>query len=62
MTQPGEGIVGVSDENRARCNGSKLNRNQIDDNEIGSGEVDNEVEKKSQKRLSPKNCLSLKKR
>ena len=65
-TQPNEGRVGVGGS-RAGRGGSKLDRSELDDVKFDDGEIDgsevegNKVEKKVQKGLSPKICLSPKK-
>ena len=62
-TQPGEGVVEVRGDSRAGSEGSKLNKSKLDGGKLDSGEIeDDEVEKKVQKCLSPKICLSPKKR
>ena len=54
-TQPGEGVVGVNGDNRARRNKSKLDGSEFDSSEIDGSEVkDDEVEKKIQKTSKPK--------
>ena len=65
-TQPGEGVIGVNSDNKARRNGSKLNRSEFDRSEIhdvkvDSGKIDNEIRKKGQKMSKFKNLLKSKK-
>ena len=61
ITQPKEGVVGVNNDSKARCNRSKFHKNEIDDNEVDSGKVDNETKKKSQKMSKFKNLFKSKK-
>ena len=59
--QPNEGGVGVGD-NRARCDGSRLNKSRINNGEVDSGEIrDNEVRKKVQKLSKFKNLAKSQK-
>ena len=44
-----DGIVGVGGDSKAGYDGSKVDGIEIDEDEVNGGEVDNEIEKKSQK-------------
>ena len=62
MTQPGEGVVGVGSNSKARHDVSKLDRNKLDGNKIDSDEVKvDEVGKKVQKTTKFKNSYKSKK-
>ena len=61
MTQPGKGVVGIGSDGKAKCNGSKLDRSEIDDGRFDVGEVDNEIEKKGQKTSKSKKASKSKK-
>ena len=61
LTQLGEGLVRVEDDSKAGYDGSKLNKSEIDDGEVGGGEVDDEVEKKGQKTFKSKKLFKSKK-
>ena len=61
-TRPGESGVGV-DSGRARCEESKLDRSELDSVNVDGGKAKvDELGKKVQKCLSPKICLSPKRR
>ena len=61
LTRLGKSVVGVDGDSKAGHNGSKLDRTEIDDGEIGGGKVDNEVGKKDQKTSKSKNLFKSKK-
>ena len=61
LTQPEEGVVGVGDDNKARQDGSKLDRSKVDDDEVDRGKVDDEVGKKGQKTSKSKKSSKSKK-
>ena len=53
-TQPGEGIVGIGGDTRARYNrnkldGSEIDESEIDSNEVNGSKVDYKIRKKNQK-------------
>ena len=55
LTRPGEGVVGVSANSRARRNANKLDGSKLDGNEVDGGEVEvDEVKKKVQKTTKSK--------
>ena len=51
----------VSSDSKAGRDGNKLNESEIDDNEVGGGEIDNEVRKKCQKMSKSKKSFKSKK-
>ena len=58
-----KGGAGVGGDRRAGHDGSELDGSEMNNIEVDGGEVeDDEVGKKGQKRLSPKICLSPKRR
>ena len=59
LTWPGEGVVGFDGDNRAEQ--SKLNRSEIDVNEVGGGEADDEIGKKGWKTSKSKKLFKSKK-
>ena len=62
MTQPREGRVGVDGDNKARRDGNKLNRSEIDSGEVDGDKVgDDKVGKKVQKMSKFKNMSKFKK-
>ena len=61
LTQPEKGVIGVEGDNRARRDGNKLNRSEIDNGKVVGSEVDNEVEKKGQKTSKSKKLSKSKK-
>ena len=50
-------MVGISNNSRTRCDGSKLNESEIDDGEIDGDEINNETGKKYQKMSKSKKTL-----
>ena len=65
-TRPKESVCGVGGDNRAGCDGnkldeSKLDGSEIDGSEVKGGEFDNEIGKKSQKTFKSKNLFKSKK-
>ena len=62
LTKPGEGVVEVGDDSRARGDVSKLDRSEFGSDEVDSGEVEiDEVGKKVQKTTKSKNLSKSKK-
>ena len=59
--QPGEGVVGVGGDSRIGRDRNKHNKSEIDDGEISSGKINNEVGKKDQKTSKSKNLFKSKK-
>ena len=59
--QPREGIVEVGGDSKARRDGRKLERIEIDDNEVSGGKVDDKVGKKGHKMSKSKNLFQSKK-
>ena len=61
-TQPGEGVVGVDVDSRARHDASKLDASKLDGDKVDGGEVEvDEVGKKVQKTIKSKNLSKSKK-
>ena len=61
-TRPGEGVVGVGGDSRARRDVIKLDRSEFDSGEVDGGEVEvDEVGKKVQKTTKSKNSSKSKK-
>ena len=62
LTQPGEGIVGVGGDSRAKQDTNKLDESEVDSDEFDGGEVEvDEVGKKVQKTTKSKNLSKSKK-
>ena len=62
VTQPGKGVVGVGDNNKARRDGSKLDRSELDGNKVDGGEIeDDKIRKRVQKTFKSKNLFKSKK-
>ena len=56
LTRPGEGVVGVGGDNRARRDAKKLDRSKLDGDEVDGGDVEvDEIGKKAQKTSKSKN-------
>ena len=56
LIRPGEGVVGVNGDSRARRDASKLDGSKLDGDEVDGGEVEvDEVEKKVRKTSKSKN-------
>ena len=49
LIQPEESVIRVGGDGKARHDRNILNGSEIDDGEVGGGEVDDEIEKKGQK-------------
>ena len=65
-TQPEKGVIGISDDSRARRNrnkldGSELDRSEINNSEFDGGKVDDEIGKKGQKKSKSKKLSKSKK-
>ena len=60
-TRPKKSVVGVDGHSKAGHDGSKLERSEIDNGEVGGTEVDDEVGKKGQKTSKSKNLFKSKK-
>ena len=63
LAEPRKGGAGLGGDSRARRDKSEIDKCEMDDVEVDDGKVrDDEIKKKGQKDLSPKICLSVKKR